>query len=69
MEWGYNRSFDPMRIQVVPMTGSWGFQFLKLALRGKGEWALKILYHLKNGLKGTFIPSTYHRLRAGVMSQ
>jgi peptidoglycan/xylan/chitin deacetylase (PgdA/CDA1 family) len=67
MDWGYNRSLDPMRIEVIPITRARGFRFLKLALRGKGERALKILYHLKNGLKGAFTPSTYHKLRAGVM--
>jgi peptidoglycan/xylan/chitin deacetylase (PgdA/CDA1 family) len=67
MDWGYNRPLDPMRIEVVPMTGAWGFLFLKLALCRKGELALKILYHVKNGLRGAFIPSIYHTLRARVM--
>jgi peptidoglycan/xylan/chitin deacetylase (PgdA/CDA1 family) len=51
MDWGYNRSFDAMRIEVVPMTNVLGTYFLKHALKGRSDRTLKFAYHMKNGLK------------------
>jgi peptidoglycan/xylan/chitin deacetylase (PgdA/CDA1 family) len=67
MDWGYNRSFDPMRIEVVPVTDVLGTQFLKYALSGRLEWALKASYHFKNAIR-TFLPTFgYHKFRAKLM--
>jgi hypothetical protein len=67
MDWGYNRLFDPMRIEIVPVTDALGTYFLKYALRGRLERTLKFSYHLKNGLR-TFLPSfSYHKFRARIM--
>jgi peptidoglycan/xylan/chitin deacetylase (PgdA/CDA1 family) len=67
MDWGYNRLFDPMRIEIVPVTDALGTYFLKYALSGRLEQTLKFSYHLKNGLR-TFLPSfSYHKFRARIM--
>jgi len=54
MNWGYNRRLKPMAIAVVPMTNGTGMRFLESALRGEGEWSLKLLYYVKNAIRGSF---------------
>jgi len=49
MRWGYNRLFDPMSIEVVPMTDLTGIPFLACALEGRGEWLLKLGFFAKTG--------------------
>ena len=67
MDWGYNRSFDPMRIEIVPMTDVLGTHFLKHALMGRLEWVLKTSYHLKNAMR-TFLPTFgYQKFRSKLM--
>jgi peptidoglycan/xylan/chitin deacetylase (PgdA/CDA1 family) len=63
MDWGYNRLFEPMRIEVVPITGTLGTSFLRYALRGRLGKTLKFTYHLKNSLRGVLPISSYCKLR------
>jgi peptidoglycan/xylan/chitin deacetylase (PgdA/CDA1 family) len=51
MDWGYNRLFDSMRIEIVPMTNVLGTYFLKHALNGRLERILKLTHHMKNGFR------------------
>lgn len=51
MTWGYNRRLDPMSIDIVPMTEVAGARFLEPALRGEGEWPLRLLYRVKNSMR------------------
>lgn len=66
MDWGYNRLFDPMRIEVVPMTGILGTSFLSCALQGRFEQALKVIYHFKNSLRAILPVASYCRLRGRI---
>ncbi len=63
IDWGYNRLFDPMRIEVVPMIGTLGFCFLNYALHGRSEWTLKFVCRLKNELRTFLSKSSYNQLR------
>lgn len=63
MRWGYNRRFDPMRMEVLPITGRWGDALLTAALRGKGEWFLRTTHFSKAVLQRTVSPAVYDRLR------
>jgi peptidoglycan/xylan/chitin deacetylase (PgdA/CDA1 family) len=66
MDWGYNKIFNPMQIEIVPMTDALGTYFLKHALHGRLERVLKFTYYLKNRLR-TFLPkSRYGRFRARI---
>ena len=60
MRWGYNRVFDPMSIEVLPMTARWGEMFLALALRNQYESLLRSCYALKNVVR-TWLPPGYTR--------
>jgi peptidoglycan/xylan/chitin deacetylase (PgdA/CDA1 family) len=51
MDWGYNRLFDSMRIEVLPMTNVLGTYFLKYALSGRLERTLKFTYQIKEWIK------------------
>jgi peptidoglycan/xylan/chitin deacetylase (PgdA/CDA1 family) len=53
MRWGYNRRFEPMRIEVIPMTERWGELFLRHALADDLEWGLKLAYRLKQSVRAT----------------
>jgi len=59
MEWGYNRSLDPMRIEVVPMTETFGDLFLKMAMLGRCESWLRVIYSLKNVVRSVMPRSWY----------
>jgi peptidoglycan/xylan/chitin deacetylase (PgdA/CDA1 family) len=64
MDWGYNRLFDSMRIEIVPMTNTLGTYFLKHALNGRLERTLKFTYYVKNGLRAFLPKSSYCKIRA-----
>jgi peptidoglycan/xylan/chitin deacetylase (PgdA/CDA1 family) len=51
MDWGYNRALDRMRIEVVPMTERLGESFLERALNCDSEWAFKLAFRIKRGLR------------------
>jgi len=51
MQWGFNRRFDPMRIEAVPMTNALTRTMLPSVLRRRGEWLLKVAYRSKEGLR------------------
>jgi peptidoglycan/xylan/chitin deacetylase (PgdA/CDA1 family) len=63
MDWGYNGLFNPMQIEIIPMTNALGKIFLRCALRGRFEQALKFTYRLKNDLRSILPTSVYYRLR------
>ena len=63
MDWGYNRSFDPIRMEVVPLFHGPSQLMLKAGLAGTGEPVLKTLFHLKNGLRKTGKGGIYQGLR------
>jgi peptidoglycan/xylan/chitin deacetylase (PgdA/CDA1 family) len=67
MDWGYNKLFDSMRIEIVPMTNVLGTYFLKHALNGRLERILKLTYHMKNGLRPLRHKFSYCKIRAAVM--
>jgi peptidoglycan/xylan/chitin deacetylase (PgdA/CDA1 family) len=64
MDWGYNQRLDPLQIEVLPMTGSLGFYFIRYALDTRSDWMLKSLCKLKSGLRTSVSASNYSRLRA-----
>lgn len=51
MDWGYNRPLDRMRIEVVPMTERLGESFLERALNCDWEWAFKLAFRIKRGVR------------------
>jgi peptidoglycan/xylan/chitin deacetylase (PgdA/CDA1 family) len=67
MNWGYNRRLRPMAIAVVPMTNGAGMRFLESALRGRGEWTLKLLCNVKNTARGIF--PRYGSFRSSAMQR
>jgi peptidoglycan/xylan/chitin deacetylase (PgdA/CDA1 family) len=67
MDWGYNRLFDPLRIEIVPMTNALGAYFLRHALSGRLERTLKFAYHMKNGLRAFLPKALYYKIRARTM--
>jgi peptidoglycan/xylan/chitin deacetylase (PgdA/CDA1 family) len=66
MDWGYNKIFNPVRIEVVPITVELGGYFLKHALHGRFERVLKFTHHLKNGLRTHLPESSYSKFRARI---
>lgn len=69
MRWGYNCSFEPMRIEVAPMTNTLNRKFIERTLHGKGERLLKLMYLLKNGLRTMLPASKYSAFRQRVMDK
>jgi peptidoglycan/xylan/chitin deacetylase (PgdA/CDA1 family) len=66
MDWGYNRVFNPMRIEGIPMIPTVGSYILKNAIQGRSEWKLKIVCSLKNGLRTSLSNSGYNKLRSTI---
>ena len=67
MDWGYNRLFDSMRIEVVPMTNALGACFLRYAINGRLERTLKFTYYMKNVLRTILHKSSYYKMRSMAM--
>jgi peptidoglycan/xylan/chitin deacetylase (PgdA/CDA1 family) len=67
MDWGYNRLFDSMRIEVIPMTNVLGNYFLSYAINGRLEWILKFTYYIKNVLRAFLHKSSYEKMRSAAM--
>ncbi len=66
MDWGYNKLFNPMQIQVVPITDRLGFYFVKCAFHGRLEKTLKSIDKLKNRLRTILSESSYRKLRGRI---
>jgi peptidoglycan/xylan/chitin deacetylase (PgdA/CDA1 family) len=66
MDWGYNRVFNPMRIEGIPMIPAVGSYILKSAIQGRSDWKLKIVCSLKNGLRTSLSNSGYNKLRSSI---
>jgi peptidoglycan/xylan/chitin deacetylase (PgdA/CDA1 family) len=67
MDWGYNKAFEPTRIEVVPLTGKLGSYVLNYAFRGRLQWALKSVCNLKNGFRTIVPESSYTKLRQRIL--
>lgn len=69
MAWGYNRSFEAMEIEVVPMTNAMNCKLVKSVLNGRGEKLLKLMYLVKNGLRTMLSNGQYHTFQRRVMDK
>lgn len=56
MRWGYNSSFDPLQIEVIPVARILDQKLLQWILRGKGERVLHFFYGVKNMIR-TVVPN------------
>jgi hypothetical protein len=63
MRWGYNRTLDPMQIEAVPMTNTFGTFFLALALEAKASRSFRAAGGVKDSLRAALGPRAYARLR------
>lgn len=63
MDWGYNRTLDPIRIEVVPLFKGPSRLMLKTGLSGMGEGLLKTVWNVKNGLRNQGQGLVYKGLR------
>lgn len=51
MRWGYNKNFNPLAIEIIPMVPYWGDLFLSFALQNKYGLIFKSFFYLKKVLK------------------
>ncbi len=66
MRWGYNKNFDPLEIEIIPMVPLWGDIFLVFALKNRFEFCLKLFFKFKETLK-LFSNSFYSFLRQKIV--
>lgn len=62
MRWGYNRIWDPMRVEAIPMIPVMSEELVKMTVRGKAEGFLKAVYTLKNAARVLW-PWGYEKLK------
>jgi len=66
-DWGYNRVFDPARIEVVSVSDAVTDRAIERAVAGKGERRYKAIYQLKQAAKRVLPARCYRMFRDAAM--